>query len=315
MNKAMSIRKQGKNRKKKRLSMEDLQIFSFTIPAAILIFIFSYLPMWGIILAFQNFRSGDPLFSFVNVEWVGLRWFKEFIGSIYFLQVVSNTIRLSILHIAFGFTMPIVFALAINEIKNLRYKKLVQTASYMPYFISTVVVAGIVLSFLERNGIINNLLKVFGVEAKEWIVYPDYFPAIYTTTNVWATFGFGSILYFSTLSSIDPNLYEAAYIDGANRWQQMIHITLPSIMFVIAIQLILQIGHILHSNTTLILLLYRPSNYQASDTIGTYVYRTGILNGRYSYTSAVSLFMSVIGLLLTLFSNKISNRLTGYGLW
>jgi len=162
---------------------------------------------------------------------------------------------------------------------------------------------------------VNNFLSVFGIEPKEWIVKPEYFPAIYTITNVWKTFGFGSILYFSTLSSIDPTLYEAAYIDGANRWQQIKYVTIPGIMFVIAIQFILQIGHILQADTFLILLLYRPSNYATSDVIGTYIYRVGIENGRYSYTSAVGLFMSTIGLMLTVMANKISNKLTGHGLW
>jgi putative aldouronate transport system permease protein len=299
----------------KKLTTEDLQIFSFLIPASVLIIIFCYLPMWGIILAFQDFRAGSPLFSLTGVNWVGLKWFKQFIDSIYFTRIIRNTIRLSLLHLAFGFTTPIIFALIVNELRNQKYKKFVQTASYLPYFISTVVVAGMVISFIEKDGIINRFISFLGIEPREWIMLPNYFPGIYTFTNVWKSFGFGSILYFSTLSSIDPSLYEAARIDGATRWQQVKHITIPSLMFVIAIQLILQIGNILEANTNLILLLYRTSTYSTADVIGTYIYRTGIESGKYSYTSAVGIFMSTIGFFLTLAVNKISNKITGYGLW
>lgn len=302
-------------RKHSKITGEDLQIFTFLIPATVLIIIFKYLPMWGIILSFQNFRAGSSFFSLTNVEWVWFKWFKQFISSINFSRIIGNTLRLSLLNLLFGFTIPIIFALLLNEVRHLKFKKFVQTASYLPYFISSVVVAGIVLSFVEKNGIVNNFLGVLGVEPKEWIVHPEYFPTIYTITNVWKTFGFGSILYFSTLSSIDPALYEAAYIDGANRWQQVIYITIPSIMFVIAIQFILQVGLILQTDTFLILLLYRPSNYATSDVIGTYIYRVGVEGGRYSYTSAVGLFMSTIGLLLTIIANKVSKKLTGHSLW
>ncbi|MGN1020041.1 MAG: ABC transporter permease [Aristaeellaceae bacterium] len=298
-----------------RLTKEDWQIYSFLLPAATLIILFSYMPMYGIVLAFQNYRAGDDIFALGSVQWVGLKWFRQYMGSTFFARTMINTIRLSVLNLIFGFTMPIIFALALNEIRCLRFKKFVQTASYLPYFISTVVVAGIVISFTEMNGLINNMLGVFGIQAREWLVKPEYFPGVYTITNVWKTFGFGSILYFSTLSSIDPALYEAARIDGASRWQQMKYITLPGIAFIIAVQLVMQMGQILNANTDLVLLLYRSSTYKTSDIIGTYVYRMGIEGGKYSYTTAVGLFQSVIALTLTVITNHISNRLTGYGLW
>lgn len=298
-----------------RLTKEDWQIYSFLIPAAVLIILFSYMPMYGIVLAFQNYRAGDDIFALGSAQWVGLKWFRQYIGSTFFARTMINTIRLSVLNLIFGFTMPIVFALVLNEIRCLRFKKFVQTASYLPYFISTVVVAGIVISFTEMNGLINNMLGLFGIKAREWLVKPEYFPGVYTITNVWKTFGFGSILYFSTLSSIDPALYEAARIDGASRWQQMKYITLPGIAFIIAVQLVMQMGQILNANTDLVLLLYRSSTYKTSDIIGTYVYRMGIEGGKYSYTTAVGLFQSVIALTLTIITNHISNRLTGYGLW
>ena len=302
-------------RRRDRFTKEDWQIYSFMLPAGILILLFSYMPMYGIVMAFQNYRAGDNIFALGEAEWVGLKWFRQYMGSTYFSRTMLNTVRLSVLNLIFGFTIPIIFALLLNEVRTLRFKKLVQTASYLPYFISTVVVAGLVISFTEKNGLVNNVLAVFGVAPREWLVSPDYFPAIYTVTNVWKTFGFSSILYFSTLSSIDPEMYEAARIDGANRWQQMRFITLPGITFIIAVQLVMQMGQIFNANTDLVLLIYRSSNYRTSDIIGTYVYRMGIEGGRYSYTTAVGLFQSVIALTLTVVTNRVSNRLTGYGLW
>lgn len=291
------------------------QLYTLLIPAAVLILVFSYIPLYGIVIAFQDYQPGNSFLSLANVKWVGLKHFQNYIGSKFFTRTLVNTIRLSLMNLVFGFTTPILFALLLNEVRSLRYKKFVQTVSYLPYFISMVVVAGMVLSFLEINGLINNLLGLLGLTPKEYIVYPSTYPWIYTFTNVWKSFGFGSILYFSTISGIDPALYESARIDGANRWQQMLHITLPSIMYIIAVQLVMQMGQILNTNTDLALLLYRPSTYSTSDTIGTYIYRIGIQGGKYSYTAAVGLFMSVIGFMLTLITNKVSNKLTGYGLW
>ena len=301
--------------KRKKLSREDFELYSLLIPAAVLIIIFSYIPMYGIVIAFQDYIAGNSFFSLAGVKWVGFKHFKNFINSMYFSRTLINTIRLSVMNLLFGFTTPIVFALLLNEVRNLRFKKFVQTASYLPYFISTVVAAGMVLSFLEVNGLINNALGLFGIPPQEYIASPTAYPWIYTATNVWKGFGFNSILYFSTISGIDPNLYESARMDGANRWQQMIHITLPTILYIIAVQLVMQMGHILNTNTDLALLLYRSATYTTSDVIGTYVYRVGIQGGKYSYTAAVGLFQSVIAFTLTFITNKISNKLTGYGLW
>lgn len=311
------MRKQNNEmiKKRKAFTREDWQVYSFLIPGAILIILFSYIPMYGLIMAFQNYRAGDNIFDLVNAKWVGLKYFKQYLNSIYFERTFTNTLRLSVLNLIFGFTMPIIFALLLNEVRQLRVKKAVQTISYLPHFISTVVVAGMVISFTDMNGLINNFLGVFGVPAQEWLVKAKNFPAIYTVTNVWKGFGFGSILYFSSLSSIDPQMYEAARIDGANRWQQMRFITLPSLAFIIAVQLVMKTGQMLQSNRDLILLLYRSSNATMSDTISTYVYRQGIEGGKYSLATAVGFFSSMISLMLTFITNKISNKISGYGLW
>lgn len=292
---------------------ENIEVWLMMLPVLIIIFIFSYIPLWGVIIAFQDYQPGSPFFEMES--WVGLKHIIKFLKSPFCSRLLTNTLRLSVLQILFAFWVPIIFALFLNEVTHLRFKKVVQTCSYLPYFVSSVVVAGMVISFLDVNGLINNVLAAFGVEPYEYITDPYYFPTIYTLTTIWKDFGFGSILYFSTLSSIDPSLYEAARIDGANHMQQIWHITLPGLIPVIAIKLIMSVGAILSSNTDMILLLYNTSTQKTADVIGTYVYRLGIQGGKFSYTTAVNLFMSLIGFGLTTMANKVSNKLTGSGLW
>jgi putative aldouronate transport system permease protein len=283
-------------------------------PVLILIFIFCYIPMYGIIISFQDYVPGSP-FVGPDVIWVGLKWFIRFVKGEYFWRLIRNTLVLSGLNLVFGFTLPIIFALLLDQIRSPGFRKFVQTASYLPYFISTVIVAGMVITFIDTNGLITTLLTKFGMEATNYRLSKAAFPIIYTTTNVWKSFGFGSILYFATITSIDPQLYESAKIDGASRFQQVLYITLPGIQRIIAINLIMAIGSILGTNTDLILLLYHSATYEVSDVIGTYVYRLGVVGGEYSYTTAVGLFMSLIGFILTYSANKVSNKLTDYGLW
>ena len=299
---------------KKRIDGEMLQYYSLLSPVLALIFVFCYIPMYGIVIAFQDYLPGSPFIG-EGVRWVGLKYFERFIGGEYFTRLIRNTLVLSGLNLAFGFSVPILFALLMDQIKTTWLKKTIQTASYMPYFISSVVVAGMVISFIDTDGLVMQLLSVFGVPKQNLRINSGAFPWIYTVTNVWKSFGFGSILYFSTISSIDPGQYEAARIDGANRWMQVWHITLPGLRNIIAINLIMAIGGILNANSELILLMYTPATYDVADVIGTYTYRMGIEGGQYSYTTAAGLFMSLIGFALTFAANKVSNRLTGYGLW
>ena len=299
---------------KKRIDGEMLQYYSLLIPVLVLIFVFCYIPMYGIVIAFQDYLPGSPFIG-EGVRWVGLKYFERFIGGEYFMRLIRNTLVLSGLNLVFGFSVPILFALLMDQIKTTWLKKTIQTASYMPYFISSVVVAGMVISFIDTDGLVMQLLSTFGVPKQNLRINSGAFPWIYTVTNVWKNFGFGSILYFSTISSIDPGLYEAARIDGANRWMQVWHITLPELRSIIAINLIMSIGGILNANSELILLMYTSATYDVADVIGTYTYRMGIEGGQYSYTTAAGLFMSLIGFALTFAANKVSNKLTGYGLW
>ena len=234
-----------------------------------------------------------------------------------FGRLVRNTIWLNVLYLMFGFVAPILFALLLNEIMNTRYKKFVQTASYMPHFISSVVIAGIVISFINGEGLINDLLAVFGVEPSNLLTKSAAFPAILTITNVWRSFGWESILYMSNLSGIDPGLYESAKLDGANRAQRMWHISLPALKNLIMIQLIFAAGGLLSSSTDLILLFYNPSTYETADVIGTYIYRVGLVQpgNSFSYTAAIGLFTNVINFALVFICNKISTKVADFGLW
>ena len=286
------------------------------LPVLVLIFIFCYIPMYGIVIAFQKYAPGRPFLAFDgSVRWVGLQYFREFINSIYFGRLIGNTIKLSLLNLIFGFPMPIIFALLLNEVRQARLRKVLQTISYLPYFISMVVVAGLVVSFIQTNGLFNNIAAALGFERMAWRNSSSAFPVIYTITNVWKSFGFNSILYMSAITAIDTALYESAKLDGATRLQQVWYVTLPSILPTIAIMLIMAVGVLMNSNTDLILLLYTSATYETADVIGTYIYRVGIQGGKFSQTAAIGLFATVINFVLVFGANKVSNRLTGSGLW
>lgn len=301
---------------KRRVIKENIQLYSLLLPVLVHIFIFSYIPLYGILIAFQNYYPGRPLIAFDgSVEWVGFKHFIEFVQSPLFPRIFGNTIRLSVKTLVFGFACPIIFALLVNEIKNSSYKKFVQTASYMPHFISMVVVAGMALSFVVPDGLVNQILGIFGVLPKAYNADPKAFDWIYVITSIWKTFGWGSILYLSTISSISPELYESAKIDGANRFHSMFYITLPFMSKIILIQLIFAIGALLGSNTEMILLLYNQATYSRADVIGTYVYRDGLLMGRFSYGTAVNMFVSTINVILLVMANKLSTKFADFGLW
>ena len=305
----------SRRKRKSGLVRENMELYAIMLPTLILIFIFCYIPIYGLLIAFQDYSPGMPFLSFSgNIKWVGLKHFTRFITGP-FNRIMWNTILLSFYNLLFGFWLPIIFALLLNEVRSLRFKKFTQTASYLPYFISAVVVAGMVLSFVRTDGLANNIVAALGGTRKAFNTDPKALPAIYTITNVWKSFGFNSILYLSAITAIDPTLYESAYLDGATRFQSMWHITLPSIKPTIAIMLIMAVGSLLASNTDLILLLYSPATYPTADVIGTYVYRLGIQGGQFSYTTAIGLLASVINFIMVFAANKASDKIAGYSLW
>lgn len=295
---------------------ENVQLYLIMLPVLLHILIFSYIPMYGIVIAFQNYYPGSPFLSFNgDTDWVGLKHFVDFLNGPYFGRLMRNTFMLSFLTLVLGFWVPILFALLVNELKNGVFKKYVQTASYLPHFISNVVVAGMVLSFINTDGIVNSIVKLFGGAPISFTTEPGYFASIYIITTIWKSFGWSSILYLSAMSSIDPHLYEASKIDGANRFRQMLHITLPSIRPTIFILLIFAIGGLLGANSEFILLIYNPTLYETADVIGTYLYRYGLLGGNFSSGTAIGLFISVINFSLLFLANKLSRKYSDYALW
>ena len=301
---------------KGRRRREAVKLYGIMFPVLLHIFIFCYIPMYGIAIAFQDYHPGNPFIAFDgSVKWVGLDHLKKFVTGMYFTRLFGNTFRLSLYLLVFGFWVPIVFALLVNEIKGGAFKKFLQTSSYLPYFISTVVVAGMVLSFIKSDGIINSVIESLGGKAKPFTTDPKYFSSIYTITNIWKTFGWNSILYLSAITGIDQNLYEASKIDGANRLKQAIYITLPSIVPTIVVLLIFAIGGLLSANSEFILLMYNPAIYETSDVIGTYVYREGLLSGNFSFGTAVGLFTSVFNFILLYAANSASRKYSNYSLW
>ncbi len=297
-----------------RDARENLQLYSILLPTAILIIVFMYAPMFGLVIGFQNYVPGASFFG-KDVEWVGLKHFIDFVNSYYFKRIMRNTVILNLLNLVMGFWVPIVFALLLNEVRARGFKKFVQTASYLPYFISSVVVAGMVISFTGSDGIVSRLISALGGETAAWITKADAFPWIFTITRVWQSFGWSSILYLSTISSIDPGLYEAAEMDGANRFHKIWHVTIPHMLPLVIIQLILAIGSMLSVSSELILLLYNPSTRSTADVIGTYVYREGLLAGNFSSGTAAGLIVSLINLGLTVIANAFCRKFTDYALW
>ena len=268
--------------------------------------------MFGIIIAFKAY---DVYSGFIASPWVGLRYFEQFLTDPYFYKLLRYTFVLGFLEILFVFPAPFIFALLLNEIGSIRFRKFVQTVSYMPYFLSMVVVVGIVVNYLASDGPVNTLLKSLSMKSIPFMSSPEWFRPIFILSHIWQGIGWGSIIYLAAITNIDTQLYEAARMDGANRWQQATGVTLPSIAPTITILLIIRIGNILSVNFQKVLLLYNPAIYETADIISTYVYRRGIIGADYSFATAVGLFNSVIAFVFLWTANKASRRMSETSLW
>lgn len=297
-------------------SLRDLKINKYVylmlVPVVAYYVLFYYVPMYGLQIAFKDYSPGLGMW---NSDWVGFRHFESFFNSYYFWRLLRNTLLLSFYELLFGFPASIILALLLNELRSNMLKRFVQTVTYMPHFISIVVISGMLVDFLARDGLINNVLALFGVEPIAFLRESSWFRTIFVSSNIWQNVGWGSIIYLSAMSGIDPSLYEAAKVDGASRWKQMWHVTLPGIMPTIVILLILQIGSFMTVGTDKILLLYNSTTYETADVIGTFVYRKGILESDFSYSAAVGLFNSVINFTLLVLANAISRRTSDNKLW
>jgi len=288
------------------------EIYFMLIPIILYYAIFKYGPMFGNVIAFQDYRITR---GFLESDFVGLKHFKSFLNDVYFKRILRNTLSINFAGLIFGFPMPIIFALLLNEVRNLKFKKAVQTITYMPHFISTVVMSSLIISFVSPSGLINSIITGLGFEKIAFLTQSKYFVGVYTISGIWQNLGWSSIIYISALSAIDTELYEAAAVDGASRWKQTIHITIPGIMPTICIMLIMRIGSMMSVGYEKIMLLYNPTIYETADVISTYVYRKGIEGAQYSYSAAVGMFNNIVNFILLMSANWFSKKVQGIGLF
>lgn len=310
----------NKSNYKKRSLIEEIKadfrqnkyIILMALPVVIWYIVFHYVPLYGISIAFKNY---SPMKGIFGSNWVGLRYFKEFFNSYYAWRVIRNTLFINVYQLVFGFPAPIILAVLLNEVRNTAFKRSVQTITYLPHFISLVVICGMIVDFTAKDGFINTLLSVFGMTPTNLLLKPEYFRTIYVGSGIWQGIGWGSIIYLAALSGIDTEQYEAATIDGANRWKQFVSVTLPGITPTIIILLIMQIGRLMSEGADKIILLYNANTYETADIISSFVYRRGLIDSNFSYSTAVGLFNSVINLILLLTANKISREVSETSLW
>lgn len=288
-------------------------LYIIFVPVILYYVIFHYLPMYGLLIAFQEY---NPFKGIWGSKWVGLKHVESFINSVFFWRLLRNTIAINLYGMIVGFPAPIILALMMNEVRNNFFKKAVQTTVYLPNFISTVVVCGMIVSFLSpSSGIINALIKMLGGQSIHFLAEPGWFWSIYVWSGVWQGAGWGSIIYLAALAGLDPTLYEAAIVDGASSWKRLWHITIPGIMPTIIIMLIMNMGSIFSVGYEKIILLYNANTYPTADVINTYVYRRGILKADFSYSTAISFFNNIINFIMLVTVNKIARKVGETSLW
>ena len=294
-------------------TLRDWDLYLMMLPGILFFIVFKYFPMYGIVIAFKDF---NPFAGISKSEWVGLQHFEKLFQYDGFAQIFSNSLILSLLNLVFFFPVPIILALMLNEIRNRHYKNVIQSLLYMPHFISWVVVASLTyIMFATQDGIINQFIQGVGFEKINFLSSPDWFRTMIVGQGIWKEAGWGTIIFLAALSGVDPQLYEAAIVDGANRRRQLWHITLPAIKSTILILLILRLGNVLDNGFEQIFLMLSETTYVVGDVFETYVYREGLLGGKYSYTTAVGLFKSVIGLVLVVGANKLAKKFGEEGVY
>lgn len=288
-------------------------LYCMLIPVAVFYILFHYAPMYGVQIAFKDFLASKGIWG---SPWVGMKHFNRFFNSYYFERLLFNTISISVYQLVFGFLIPILLALMINEVRSGPFKKLVQNITYAPHFLSVVVIAGMLTSFLHpEKGIVNHFIMLFGGESIDFLSEPSWFKPVYIISGIWQNAGWNSIIYISALAGIDPQLHEAAKIDGAGRLARIIHVNLPGILPTIVILLILNVGQIMNVGFEKVFLLQNDLNKSASDIISTFSYSIGIKGGQYSFASAIGLFNSVINFTLLVLVNTVSRKLGETSLW
>ena len=296
---------------------KDLKRFGgaylMVIPVIVFYILFHYKPLGGAVIAFKDYK---PRRGVWGSPWVGFKHFESFFSSYYFWRLIRNTLRISLCGLVFTFPCAIIFALLINEVKSTAFKRTVQTISYMPHFISLVVVCSMVTLFVSSSGFIVQIMQFFGSDVNQSLLnINSAFVPIYVLSDIWQQTGWNCIIYLAALAAIDNELYEAARIEGANRWQQTLHVTLPGISKTVTLLLILRVGSLMSVGHEKIILLYNDYTMETADVISSYVYRRGLINADYSFSTAVGLFNSAINFSLVVIANRISNKVSGFGIW
>lgn len=311
---APEIKSKSKFSKTMNKIWKDKPIYLILLPGIIYFIIFHYVPMYGAIIAFKDFKAA---LGIMGSKWVGLKNFIDFFHHPSFGPVLINTLIISLYKIVCGFPAPIILALLLNEVRSVGYKRTIQTISYLPHFLSWVVIGGLAIKMLSpSSGAINMIIKSMGFEPIYFMAEPRYFRTILVLTDIWKEIGWGSIIYLAALSGVDPQLYEAAIVDGASKWRQLWSITIPSIAPTIIIMFILRIGGVMNAGFEQIFVMYSPNVYSVSDIIDTFVYRIGLESAKYSMATAIGLFKSVIGFLLIVITNRLSKIVDeSNGLW
>ena len=289
------------------------QLYVLILPAIIYFIVFNYMPLYGIQIAFKDFKA---VFGISGSKWVGFKHFENFFHAYYFKRLLANTLLLNVYNLLWSFPVPIILAILLNQIKGPKIKRFIQTSIYVPYFISTVVLAGMLYIFLSpTSGIFNILRQALGMKSVDFMSDAKAFRTIYIVSGIWQSAGWGTILYIASLSGVDPSLYEAAEIDGASIWQKIRYIDMPSIVPVIVMVFILDCGKLLSSNTDKALVMQTAGNIPTSDIIGVYVYNVGLGSGQFSYTTAIGLFINIINFIIIITANQISKKISDVGLF
>lgn len=294
--------------------VQNRYLYLMFVPVLVIYILFMYIPMYGFIIAFKDFNPG---LGILGSEWVGFQHFENFFSSYYFGRILRNTLIISGLSLLVNFPAPIIFALLLNEIRLKRFKKFVQSVTYFPHFLSTVIVCGLIIEFCSTHGAINQIIQIFSPDTpvRNLLAEKSLFRPIYIISGVWQNFGWDSIIYLAALSGVDSSLYEATVIDGAGRWKQTLHVSIPSILPTIVIMLILAIGGLMNVGWEKIVLLYSPTTYETADVISSFVYRRGLIENDFSFSTAVGLFNSLVNFLLIMITNRISKAVTENSLW
>ncbi len=295
-----------------KIIRKNKAVYLMVLPVIIYYILFHYKPMYGIIISFMDY---NPRRGVSGSQWVGMKHFIDFFTGPYFWRLLGNTLKLSLSTLIFGFPVPIILALLINELRNKKFSKAVQTITYMPHFVSMVVLCAMIRQFVGANGFITNFLSTFGYDGGNLLNHGEYWIPIYVISNIWQGAGWGSIVYLAALTGIDSELYDAAKVDGANRWKQTLNVTIPCILPTIIIMLIMRVGQIMGVGYEKTILLYNEGIYDVADIISTYVYRRGLLDRQFSFSTAVGLFNSVVNFILVVGANQISKKTTETSLW